>query len=149
LVTHEAATLLAFPAMARQEAEAPVAPLPPVQPDPSLVLLCPLRIIRWEGAATGPVVGLLWHYCGVGQVEVAISSAMQLVGMLGEYSRRPVDFGPVNAPELSADERSLMTLIGCVRRGEAARAEALANWLMPAGHDHALLNAAETLASCI
>ncbi|MBV6632049.1 MAG: hypothetical protein KI792_03335 [Alphaproteobacteria bacterium] len=127
----------------------PETTIPTPQPDRSLVLLCPLRIIRWEGEATGPVVALMLNHCGMGRVELAVSSALQLVDLLGQFSRRPFRFSLLGAGTMSADERSLSMLFAALRRGDTAHAQSLVEWLMPPSHQRDLMNAASDLVACL
>ncbi|MEM6902287.1 MAG: hypothetical protein AAF556_03500 [Pseudomonadota bacterium] len=119
------------------------------QPDRSLVLLCPLRIIRWEGEATGPVVALMLNHCGMGRVELAVSCALEIVDLLGQFSRRAFRFCAVDAGALSADERALSSLFAALRRGDKNHAKAVVEWLMPPHHQKGFLRAAEDLVACL
>ena len=122
---------------------------PAPQPDRSLVLLCPLRIIRWEGEATGPVVALMLNHCGMGRVELAVSCALELVDQLGQFSRRAFRFSAVEAGALSADERSLSLLFAAIRRRDWDHAEALVEWIMPPKRQDDFMRAAKDLVACL
>jgi hypothetical protein len=105
------------------------------QPNPALVLLCPLRLIHAEGWVGDKTVSLMRHFYGLAYLEAAIDAACNLVAVLSDTNDLAIEhafvFGAVTDPVLSEDESLLMNALAAYGRGDMATIEGFFRQFVP------------------
>lgn len=117
---------------------------------------CPKQLVLWafrkrlEGARGLPgLQHAFWLACGLVHVEAALGAFEDLFSVLARHGRRCLGFHRPRCCAVSADERSLLALIGSYQAGHLEHAAALTRWLVPPHAAGELTRAAALLADIL